>query len=140
MIMAAIEDAERLVDWIAPNSWALQDPIVEAAVLRALGGPVPDHLLHRQDASGHVVLTDLPLLRFADGREAMSLLDAVMYPPIPRYTGQTFVCDYFGDKASEPNTIWIPCGSSVVQLTVRNFAREHMQDDNRAHLVWWDAD
>jgi hypothetical protein len=126
----AIDDAARLTAWIEPNEWALQDPIVEEIVLRALGTPIPADLA-----------ADVPLLRFASGREPMHLLDAVLAPPVPRYaSGRSFRCDYFGDKASEPNTIWIPCGRSVVQMTVRNFARELMQDDNRATLVWWDAD
>lgn len=128
MTMAAIEDAERLARWIEPNAWALQDEAVEAAVLRALGEPVP------ADLAG-----DVPLLRFANGRAPMSLLDAVLDPPIPRYVaGRHFRCDVAGTQASQPNTIWIPCGRSVVQLTVRNFTRELMQDDNRADLVWWD--
>ena len=70
-ILSAIHDAERLTAWIEPNEWATQDPAVEAAVLRALATPVP------ADLSG-----DVPLLRFANGREPMPLLDAVLDPPI----------------------------------------------------------
>lgn len=143
-ILSAIQDAERLTAWIEPNEWALQDPYVEAAFHRASDTPVPADLLFRKDADGRPLWDeplDAPLLRFANGREPMHLLDAVLDPPVPRHVqGRSFVCDYFGDKASVPNTIWIPAGRSVVQLTVRCFARELMQDDNRAHLVWWDAD
>ena len=137
MNMTAIEDAERLAAWCAPNEQALQDQAIEEAVLRALSGPIPSKFLHQVDSTtGEVTPIDVPLLRFANGRDAMNLLDAVLDPPIPK-RGH-FICDVLGSQASEPNTLWIPCGRSIVQVTMRCHARGLIQDDTRAHLVWWE--
>jgi len=122
-MMSAIEDAERLTAWTEPNAYAMQDERVEAAVLRALAGPVPPELA-----------ADVPLLRFANGLPAIPLVDAVLNPPIPRRS--PFICDVTGSRATEPNTLWIPAGRSVVQLTVRNHVREVLADLTSAHLVW----
>lgn len=140
MNMTAIEDAERLAAWCAPNEQALQDEAIEEAVLRALSGPIPPDYLQKVDlTTGEVTPIDVPLLRFANGRTAMNLLDAVLDPPIPRLVaGRYFTCDVLGTQASEPNTLWIPCGRSIVQVTMRNHARGLIQDDTRAHLVWWE--
>lgn len=123
----SVLDADReLVPWTAPNADALQDERLEAAVLRGLAGPVPQELA-----------VGVPLLRFANGAPAMSLLAAILNPPVPRGNGRTrHVCDVFGTPMVEPNTLWVPCGASVVQVTVRNFARGLLDDLTRCGLVW----
>lgn len=122
-VLAAIDDAQRLVSWAEVNNNALLWEPVEEAFLRALGTPVPHEFAH-----------DMPLLRFANGTAPISLLDAVLGPPIPR-KGR-FVCDVTGTKGTEPNTLWIPAGRSVVQLTVRNHVRGILADLTRTRLVW----
>lgn len=125
-MMSSIEDAERLVPWGECNTGALQDEAVEAAVLRALAVPVPN------EYAG-----DLPLLRFANESSPIPLVDAVLNPPIPRGNGHRwFRCDVTGTKMREPNTLWIPCGRSVVQLTVRNSVRDLIATDTRCNLAW----
>lgn len=123
MTMTAIEDAERLVPWAEPNACAMQDERVEDAVLRALASPVPADLAH-----------DLPLLRFASGADPIPLVDALMDPPLPRRGG--FICDVTNTRATEPNTLWVPAGRSVVQLTVRNSVRGLLADLTSGQLVW----
>jgi hypothetical protein len=130
-LQAATEDAVALVPWAAPNADALQEEWLEAAVLHAIGGPVPDDFA-----------VGVPLLRFANGAPAMPLLDAVLNPPIPRRQGgRSHRCDVFGTTMREPNTLWVPCGASVVQVTMRNFARGILEDVTRTasrlpRLVW----
>ena len=124
--MAAIEDAEGLVRGREANSYALQYEPLERVVLEALAGPVPPHM-----AMG------VPLLRFANGNTPIPLLQAVMEPPIPRaYGHRWYTCDIDGTTMREPNTLWIPCGASVVQVTVRNTVRSLLMDLTSAHLTW----
>jgi len=116
--------AEDLAPWIEPNADALNWEPLETAVLRALGGPVPEDY------------TDgVPLLRYAnDTRAARPLLAALTDPRIPRSRG---TCDIFGSPMTEPNTLWVPCGPrSVVQVTMRNFARDLLCDHVGTALVW----
>lgn len=103
MHMSAMEDAEALVPWCAPNEAALADEKTSEAVLRALGGPVPDDCA-----------VGVPLLRFAtEGVPAMPLLEAVLEDPLPRHDSQS--CDRCGnDKRSINDRLWIPSGASVV--------------------------
>lgn len=108
MNMSAIEDAAALVPWAKPN-WAAAavDERVSAAVLRALGGPVPPEL-----AMG------VPLLRFAaEGVPAMPLLEAVLEDPLPRHNSRT--CDRCGNSGRTiTDRLWIPSGASVVVVAM----------------------
>lgn len=127
-MMSSIEDAERLVPWAECNTGALQNEAFEEAVLRALAVPVPPEFAG-----------DLPLLRFASGAKPITLVDAVLSPPIPRATparGRWFRCDVTGTQMREPNTLWVPCGRSVVQVTVRNAVRDLLATDTRCNLEW----
>lgn len=122
MIMSAIEDAVALVPWAEPNADALNWERMDEAVQRALSGPVPADF------------TSQPLLRFANTAiPAMLLVEAVLSPPIPR--GRS-VCDISGTPMREPNTLWVPCGRSVVQVTMRNFQRDLLADWVGTDLVW----
>lgn len=125
VIEAAMRDGQELVPWTADNAVALQWEPLDEAVRRALASPVPSDL-----AMG------IPLLMFANGREALPLVQAVMNPPIPSGGRRWLTCDVYGTGMREPNTLWVPCGSSVVQVTMRNFAREVLQDATRCSLVW----
>lgn len=121
-MLNAVRDAERLTPWIEPNAQAL--PRAERAVLRALSAPVP-----------HDIPNGVALLRYADGREPVLLLDAVLDPPRPQYT--TFVCDLdLAPTKGHQNIIWIPCGASVVQLTVRGLWRDIFMHA-APNLVWF---
>lgn len=101
--IASASNGDDLVAWAEPNNAALGDECTEAAVLRALGGPVPDDL-----ALG------VPLLRFADTTvEAIPLIQAVIYNV--RHTPT--VCDRCGDtERSILDRLLMPCGASVVAL------------------------
>lgn len=126
MHMTAMDDAEALVPWIETNADALNWEPMDEAVQRALGGPVPED---------HV--EGVPLLRFANTDQlAIPLLDAVMDPPIPRAGRRWHVCDISGTKMREPNTLWVPCGRSVVQVTMRNFQADLLKDWVGTDLVW----
>lgn len=121
MIMS---DAAALAPWIEQNTDALNWPELEEVVLRAFSGPIPE------EYAG----LDVPLLRFANiDVPARPLLDALTDPPIPR--GRS-VCDITGTAMREPNTLWIPCGRSVVQVTMRNFSRELLTDHVGVDLAW----
>lgn len=122
--MSAVDEAERLVPWIEPNTVALQWEPLEEAVLRALDTPVPAHLNQ-----------GLPLLRFANGDAPIPLLEALIDNVVDssrdgrsRRPRTTIRCDVFGSPMTEPNTLWVPCGASVVQVTMRNFARGLLED------------
>jgi len=122
MLMSTIDDTTALVPWTEVNTDALNWPPLEEAVLRALAVPVPEGF------------GDAPLLRFANPkRSARTLLDAMLEPRIPRHKG---VCDIFGTPMQEPNTLWVPCGRSVVQVTMRNFARDLLADHVGTNLHW----
>lgn len=124
MIMSATQDAEALCPWIEPNADALNWGPLEEAVFRALSVPPPE------EYAG----LDLPLLKFANTDvPARPLLDAIADPPIPR--GKS-VCDIAGTPMREPNTLWVPCGRSVVQITMRNFSRGLLADHVGTDLVW----
>jgi hypothetical protein len=123
--MTTFQDADTLVPWAAPNNAALAWEPLEEAVLRALGGPIPDE--YREDP-------DLPLLRFANlDVPARPLVTAITDPPIPR--GRS-VCDITGTLMREPNTLWVPCGRSVVQVTMRNSVRENLAFFTTCDLIW----
>ena len=124
MHMSAKSDAEALVPWIEPNADALNWPDLQEAVLRAFSGPVPEDYVE-----------GVPLLRFANTNlSAMPLVDALHGPPIPR--GKS-VCDITGTPMREPNTLWIPCGPrTVVQVTMRNSARENLAFFTSCDLIW----
>lgn len=123
--MHTFHDADALVPWAAQNNAALAWEPLEEAVLRGLGGPIPDE--YADDP-------DLPLLRFANtDLPARPLLAAITDPPIPR--GKA-VCDITGTPLREPNTLWVPCGRSVVQVTMRNSARENLAYFSSSDLVW----
>ena len=119
-----VQDGERLVRWIEPNSQAL--PRLESAVLRALSVPVPQDL-----ANG------VPLLRYAEGRDLapVRLVDAVLHPPRPN-PFHHFVCDVDLSPAKGSNIIWIPCGASVVELQVRGLVRDILMHA-APNLVWF---
>jgi len=133
---ATVRDARGLVPWAEPNADALAWEPLEQAVLRALAGPVPAHM------------EGVPLLRFADGREAITLVEAVMDPPVPRAGRAWLTCDISpwlrddlahltgAHQMREPNTLWVPCGASVVQVTMRNYAASRLQDEVGTALVW----
>jgi hypothetical protein len=123
MIMTAIEDAEALVPWIEQNADALNWEPLDEVVQGAFAGPVPEDYIE-----------GVPLLRFANTDVmAVPLLDAVLDPPIPR--GKS-ICDITGTAMREPNTLWVPCGRSVVQVTMRNFERDLLSDCVGIELVW----
>jgi len=122
MTMSSIEDAAALVPWIEPNADALNWEPLDKIVRVALSGPIPPEY------------GDQPLLRFANPDvPARLLLDAVLAPPIPR--GKS-VCDITKEVVREPNTLWVPCGRSVVQVTMRNFQRGLLCDWVGTDLVW----
>lgn len=125
MNMAAIEDAERLVPWTEPNAAALVDERLEAAVLRALTGPVPAELVGS------------PLLRFANtDLPAVPLLDAVLDPPKHDHLR----CDRCNrTRLSILDRLWVPSGASVVEVAVCWLC--HAEFDNTlwsSSLVWSD--
>lgn len=127
MIMSAIEDATALAPWAEANTAALEWEPLDEAVRRAFAGPVPEE--YQEPA--------IPLLRFANiDVAARPLLDAVLDPPIPRAGRARLVCDVTGTTMREPNTLWVPCGRSVVQVTMRNFSRELLADHVGVDLVW----
>lgn len=124
MHMNTTDDAEALAPWVAQNEAALNWPPLEEAVLRALGAPVPEDYVE-----------GVPLLRFANvDVPARPLLAALADRPIPR--GKS-VCDITGTPMREPNTLWVPCGPrSVVQVSMRNSARDNLQFFTSNDLVW----
>lgn len=121
-VCAAAETAAQLVPWIAPNSAVTHWDRAEEVVLRA--SPVPDYLTNN----------GIPILRYANGSEAIALIDAVLNPPVPR--PGFFRCDIDGRSATEHNIIWVPTGTSVVQLRVSNETRGYL-DAMTTGLVWW---
>lgn len=122
---SAVEAAESLAPWIAPNAQAMQRGGVEAAVLRALGYRVPPGTPN-----------GVPLLRFVNGDPAIRLVDAVLDPPRPR-AGTPFLCDVDDSRGTHPNVLWIPAGASVVQLSVRGFVRDVLDYATGNTLVWF---
>jgi hypothetical protein len=121
-LLRPIEDAQRLFPWAEPNAFAMEDERVEAAVLRALSGPVPPEL-----AFG------VPLLRFAD-TDAVPLIQAVINDV--RHAAHT--CDLCGNsERSILDRLLVPAGASVVAVHVcwlckASFDRPFM----RGSLVW----
>ena len=125
MNVITFHDAAALVPWAEPNEAALNWEPLDEAVRRGMDGPIPDEYKADQD---------LPLLRFANTDVlARPLLAAITNPPIPR--GKA-VCDITGTPMHEPNTLWVPCGRSVVQVTMRNFSRGLLADWVGTDLVW----
>lgn len=123
---AAMQDAADLVPWIEPNAHALDWEPLDAAVRCALDGPVPD-----------AYAMGMSLLRFVNGDPAVPLLQAITEPNIPRATGRRWhTCDILGTRMREPNTLWIPCGGSVVQVTMRNHVAGLLQDWTGTDFVW----
>lgn len=123
---AAIRDGEELVAWAEPNAAALNDERVDAAVLRALGGPVPADL-----AIG------VPLLRYANtDLPAVPLIQAV----IGDIKHSTDLCD----RCETPRRpvvdfLLVPAGASVVSVSVCRTCRGAFDHDPRfrnTHLVW----
>lgn len=101
MIESAMLDGSELVPWAEPNAAAVEDERVEAAVLRALAGPVPPEL-----AIG------VPLLRFAD-TDAVPLIQAVINDV--RHAAHT--CDLCGNsERSITDRLLVPAGASVVAV------------------------
>jgi hypothetical protein len=122
---AAMQDAADLLPWIEPNAHALEWEPMDEVVRRALDGPVPDDY-----AMG------VPLLRYANGDPARPLLTAMTDPRIPRASRRWLSCDILGTKMREPRTLWVPCGASVVQVTMRNHAADLLQDWTGTDFVW----
>lgn len=123
-ILATVDEAAWLAPHLEANSQVLRWAKAEAAVLRGLGGPVPEHIPN-----------GVPLLKYASGDDAVSLLDAVLNPPQPHDRG-FFDCDIDRIEAKTQNILWVPCGASVVQLRVRNAARSYLADIT-TNLVWF---
>lgn len=128
MTMAAIEDAERLVPWIAANADAVAfDEGIELAVLRALGAPLPPELA-----------ADTPLLRWANtDLPAMPLLDARLDPPTHRHLR----CDRCGNSGKDRaySELWVPAGRSVVVVACCSTCVLTLDRPYGTHsLVWAD--
>ena len=122
---AAVRDGAELMPWTAPNVAALEDERLEAAVVRALAGPVAPEL-----AFG------VPLLRFANtGLPAQPLIQAVMNPPRHGH----HACDRCSDtERSVLDRLWVPAGASVVEVAVcwRCRLNLDMPHRERSTLVW----
>ena len=123
--IAAASDGDDLVAWAEPNTAALDDEHCDAAVRRALSGPVPDDL-----AFG------VPLLRFADTAvPALPLIQAVIMDT--RHTPT--VCDRCGNtERSVFDRLLVPCGASVVALHVCWRCQVNLEMPHRggSSLVW----
>lgn len=106
-LLQAITDTEDLTAWCAINATLIEDPDIEERVLDALGQPVPAHL-----AIG------VPLLIHADGREPISLIQALLHHPALQMPRQPY-----------PLAAWIPCGASVVEVI--------LTEDEANRLGWF---
>jgi hypothetical protein len=103
----AIADAERLTAWIEPNQMVLVDPRTGNLVRDALARPVDPAL-----AFG------VPLMHFADGRPAITLIEALMTHP-------------------GALTLWVPYGASVVEVTVSAAERKRLDALTGNALRWF---
>ena len=121
-LLAAVEDASRLAPWAERNAVAREDERVDAAVRRALTGPVPDEC-----AIG------VPLLRFADTRvPAAPLLDVLVVGAARRAVR----CDLCDAKVRSTFRLLVPAGASIVAVHCCFFCRDVLQDVFDCGLEW----
>lgn len=119
---AAIRDGGELMKWAEQNTIALEDDRIEAAVLRALGGPVPDEYA-----------VGVPLLRFpSTDVPDVPLLDAIINDK--RHNCAS--CDRCGRRAVRTSRLLIPSGASVVAVHCCPHCRGVLQDVFDCGLVW----
>lgn len=119
---AAIRDGGELVRWAEPNILALEDERVEAAVLRALTGPVPEDYA-----------VGVPLLRFPDRHVPdVPLVDAI----IDDMRQNAHACDLCNGQAVRTARLLVPAGASVVAINCCSHCRGILQDVFACGLVW----
>lgn len=119
---AAIRDGGELVRWAEPNALALEDGRVEALVLQALSGPVPDDYA-----------VGVPLLRFPSDAPDVPLLDAI----VDDKHHDAGTCDRCGARAlHQTKRLLVPAGASVVAIHCCVHCRGVLQDVFACGLVW----
>ncbi len=127
MTMATIESAMRdgtdLVAWAEPNTVALNDERVEAAVLRGLSTPVPPEL-----AMG------VPLLLHADTAvPPVPLIEAVMDDTRHAATS----CDLCDNTERSVSRLLVPCGASAVAVHACFVCRATLDRTlSRSSVIW----
>lgn len=123
-LTSAMRDGAALVAWAEPNTAALLDSRMEAAVLRGLAGSVPPELAFA-----------VPLLRYANtDLPAMPIIEALM----DDVRHDHHVCDRCGNtELSVTDRLWVPCGAAVVEVAVCwRCKAEFDRTLQRSSLVW----
>lgn len=119
-LFAAADDGKQLVRWAAPNSAAVQaDKRIEAAVFRALGGPVEPELA-----------AAVPLLRHARHDTPAQPLLRALADGLPRHA--SWLCDlreHDTTDGSECRHGLIPDGASAATLSTCDECHEHETAD-----------
>ncbi|WP_028652765.1 hypothetical protein [Nocardioides halotolerans] len=121
---AAIDDAERLLPWIACNTAAYDDPElgIEEKLLAALSNPVPPGL-----ASG------VPLLRSLESSvEPQPLIESAVKMDKPTRTSH---CEHCGSNAGGKHRLLVPMGGSVVAYHCCWFCKDVLTD-HCGPLAW----
>jgi len=122
VLLSAVQDANDLVSWAAPNADVTQDERCEKRMFQALMCPVPAELS-----------VGVPLLRFWNlSIEAQPLVQAMLDD---RKTS-TASCERCGYADPGEHCLWIPIGVSVVALHFCTHCRNEL-DTAFAHTLVW---